>query len=199
MLSLDASKAFDRVMYTKLFQILIDKSVCPLIIRFLINIYTISSAIVSWNNILSDPFNFKNGVKQGAVISAPLFAMYVDPLLNNVNECKKGCFIGGLCANAFSYADDIVLLSPSCTALRDMILICETFADEYKIIFNPDKCTLLIFSNHDFNFNNINVTVCGKRVSNVIKEKHLGHIFKSQYNMSYNLIDLDLVIKYLKV
>ena len=199
MLSLDASKAFDRVMYTKLFQILLDKSICPLIIRFLINIYIVSSAIVSWNNVLSDPFNLKNGVKQGAVMSAPLFAMYVDPLLDKLNNCKKGCFIGELCANAFSYADDLVLLSPSCTALREMILICEKYAEEYQIIFNPDKCTLLIFSNHDFMADNVNVTVCGKRVLNVKKEKHLGHIFKTQYNMSYNLIDLDLVIKDLKV
>ena len=199
MLSLDASKAFDRVMYTKLFQTLIDKSICPLIIRFLMKIYTISSAVVSWNNMISNSFIFKNGVKQGAVISAPLFAMYVDPLLDNLNKCKKGCFIGGICANAFSYADDVVLLSPSCTALRDMILICEDFADEYQIIFNPDKCTLLIFSNHNFNINDINVKVCGKQVANVRKEKHLGHIFKSQYNMSYNLIELDSVIKDLKV
>ena len=41
--------------------------------------------------------------------------------------------------------------------------------------------------------------VCGKQVANVRKEKHLGHIFKSQYNMSYNLIELDSVIKDLKV
>ena len=39
MLSLDASKAFDRVKYTKLFRLLIERSVCPLIIRFLMNIY----------------------------------------------------------------------------------------------------------------------------------------------------------------
>ena len=39
MLSLDASKAFDRVKYTKLFRILIERSVCPLIIRLLINIF----------------------------------------------------------------------------------------------------------------------------------------------------------------
>ncbi|CAL4208272.1 unnamed protein product, partial [Meganyctiphanes norvegica] len=57
MLSLDASKAFDRVMHTKLFQILIDKSICPLVIRFLINIYVVSSAIVKWNSAMSDPFD----------------------------------------------------------------------------------------------------------------------------------------------
>ena len=118
MLPLDASKAFDRVKYTKLFKLLIDRSVCPLIIRFLINIYIFSSATVRWNKSESGSFFISNGVKQGAIISAPLFAIYIDPLLSKLNKTKKGCYIGNICANAFAYADDIVILSPSCSALR---------------------------------------------------------------------------------
>ena len=51
-----------------------------------------------------------------------------------------------MCANAFAYADDLVLLSPTCTGLRSMINICEIFSNEYKLQFNPDKCTLVIFN-----------------------------------------------------
>ena len=36
------------------------------------------------------------------------------------------------------------LLSPTYTALKSMIEICEQFSDDYKLHFNPDKCTLLI-------------------------------------------------------
>ena len=36
------------------------------------------------------------------------------------------------------------LLSPTYTALKSMIEICEQFSDDYKLQFNPDKCTLLI-------------------------------------------------------
>ena len=117
MLSLDASKAFDKVKYTKLFKLLIGRSVCPLLIRFLINIYIFSSATVKWNMCESDSFNIGNGVKQGAIISAPLFAIYIDPLMSKLNETKQGCYIGNICANAFAYADNIILLSPSCSAL----------------------------------------------------------------------------------
>ena len=56
-------------------------------------------------------------------------------------------------ANAFGYADDIVILSPTCKGLKLMIKICEDYADEYKILFNPDKCTLLIFYDSDFYHN----------------------------------------------
>ena len=93
MLSLDASKAFDLVQYSKLFKLLIERNICPLIIRYLINIYLASSAIVKWNGAKSEPFKICNGVKQGGVISALLFAVYIDPLLNNLHQSKKGCFI----------------------------------------------------------------------------------------------------------
>ena len=101
MLSLDATKAFDKVQYTKLFKLLIKREICSLIIRFIINTYLISTALVKWNEKESDSFPLLNGVKQGAVISAPLFAVYINPLLENLIKCKKGCHIGNRpgCAN----------------------------------------------------------------------------------------------------
>merc|ERR1711888_146635 len=80
-------------------------------------------------------FTISNGVKQGAIISAPLFAIYIDPLISKLNAAKQGCYIGNICANAFAYADDIVILSPSCSALRELIAICEYMANELEIKF----------------------------------------------------------------
>ena len=94
MLSLDATKAFDRVQHSKLFNKLIERDICPLIIRFLMNSYLISKSLVKWNNTKSSSFNLNNGVKQGAVLSAPLFALYIDDLLNQLNKTKQGCHIG---------------------------------------------------------------------------------------------------------
>ena len=79
MLSLDATKAFDLVQYSKLFKLLIERDICPLLIRFLINIYLSSLAIVKWNGAQSQPYSLGNGVKQGAVISAPLFCSLHKP------------------------------------------------------------------------------------------------------------------------
>ena len=195
MLSLDASKAFDRVQYSKMFETLIEKDVCPLIIRFILNSYLISKSVVKWNQMNSEHFSINNGVKQGAVLSAPLFALYVDDLLNKLNNCKVGCHIGSMSANAFGYADDIIILSPTCKALKLMIKICEDYAEDYKILFNPDKCTLLIFSDSDHYHNNVNITISGCRIKNVKKEKHLGHTFQN----SHNIIDFDNVIRDIKV
>merc|ERR1711888_124261 len=95
----------------------------------------ISKSLVKWNKTQCEPFSINNSVKQGAVLSSPLFALYVDDLLIKLNNSKQGCHIGYMSVNAFGYADDIVFLSPSCKALRFLIAICEKYANECKIQF----------------------------------------------------------------
>ncbi len=145
MLLLDATQAFDRVKYSKLFSLLIERNICPLVIRLLLNMYLISTAVVSWNGVRSDQFKLCNGVKQGGVISPLLFSVYIDPLLQQLNETKLRCYMGDICSNAFAYADDIVVLSPTCNALRKMVGICERYATNFSVSFNPNKCVLIIF------------------------------------------------------
>ena len=77
-LFLDASKAFDRVNYVKLFTLLCRRGVCPLICRLLLNIYKNQKLRLKWNGAYSDYFSVMNGVKQGGVISPCLFCVYID-------------------------------------------------------------------------------------------------------------------------
>ena len=178
---------------------LIKRSVCPLIIRLLLNIYVISKAVVKWNDCYSEEFSINNGVKQGAIISSPLFSLYIEPMIQKLNKSKIGCHIGNLCANAFAYADDLVILSPSCSALNEMIGICELYANEYKLKFNPEKCTLLIFADSEFYFNNVNITLNGCRIKNVHSEFHLGHQFCSSFTQTSNMIHFENIIRDIKV
>ena len=62
---LDASKAFDRVHYGKLFNILLYKEVPFVIIRLLLDAYIRQEARVIWNSCKSQYFRVMNGVKQG--------------------------------------------------------------------------------------------------------------------------------------
>ena len=78
---LDASKAYDRVNYIKLFEKLLRKGMCPLTVRLLLSMYTNQKLQVKWNNHLTQKFNVTNGVRQGGVISPLLFSIYVDDLL----------------------------------------------------------------------------------------------------------------------
>ena len=69
MLLLDASNAFDRVEYLKLFSDLRDRKLCPIVLRLLMNIYVNQCLQVKWNSLVSDRFSIANRVKQGGVVS----------------------------------------------------------------------------------------------------------------------------------
>jgi len=54
-----------------------------------------------------------NDVKQGGVFSPILFCLYIDGLFVALSKAGVGCFIVENLEEAFVYADDLVLLSPS--------------------------------------------------------------------------------------
>ena len=64
---LDASKAFDRVNYCKLFKKMLDKNISSLVLRLLLHMYSHQVLQVRWGEVVSDKFIATNGVKQGGV------------------------------------------------------------------------------------------------------------------------------------
>jgi len=106
---LDASKAFDRLHFCKLFKLLLKRQLPAHILRVPINLYTNSCVRIAWGAITSVYFSAVNGVKQGAVLSPILFCFYIDALLLLLKKAGFGCYIGAHFVGALDYADDIVL------------------------------------------------------------------------------------------
>ena len=98
--------------------------------RWLLNVYLQQKLCVQWNNSFSDYFKVTNGFKQGGVISPVLFCLYIDGLLIELKRSGVGCYMGSVFAGAFGYADDLKLLTPTVTAMRKMVMICENYARE---------------------------------------------------------------------
>ena len=91
-----------------------------------------------------------NGVKQGrGVLSHVLFCLYIDDLLVTFFKSGVGCFIGKNCVGALAYADDIVLVAPTASALRKLLSIFGDYASEYCISFNAakSKCVIVLSKN----------------------------------------------------
>ena len=61
----DSSKAFDRMHYGKLFNILLSKKLPICIIRMLLDCYIRQESRASWSSYYADYFTMSNGVKQG--------------------------------------------------------------------------------------------------------------------------------------
>ena len=155
------------------------------IIRVLINFYTGNYVRVAWCGIVSDYFLAINGVKQGGVLSPVLFCLYIDGLLVALSKAGVGCFIGNNFVGALAYADDIVLLAPSASALRIMLAICDNYANEYCISFNANKskCLVVLPGNRRFLRNyidNCTFYVGNNPIEHVDSFAHLGHIITNQ-------------------
>ena len=61
---LDATKAFGRVEYVKLFPLLLKKGICPVITRLLLNMYINNRLTVVLGNNMSKLFRCRNGVNR---------------------------------------------------------------------------------------------------------------------------------------
>ena len=96
-------------------------------------------------------------------------------------------FAGALC-----YADDLVLLAPSPSALRIMLRCCENFSLLRGLRFNSSKTQLIRFSSSSSSSCTAHLHLCGHELPFRDTVMHLGHIL--QYNLS-DLPDVNLKLK----
>jgi len=78
---LDISKAFDKVNHYCMFIKLTNRSVLVVLLKVLINWYDKCAVFVRWNNVLSKCFYLMCSVRQGGVLSHPLFSVYVNDMI----------------------------------------------------------------------------------------------------------------------
>jgi len=76
MSALDASKAFDRVNHSKVFDKLVAQNMTNCILRVLVNWYGKLQSVVRWNCVFSSSFTVTCDVRQGGVLSPFLFNIY---------------------------------------------------------------------------------------------------------------------------
>ena len=83
---LDASKAFDKVNYEKLFTLLLNRKMPAIFLRLILDSYLRQYMMTKWNNCLSTRFSVTNGVKQGGVLSPLLFIIYFDEMIYRLKK-----------------------------------------------------------------------------------------------------------------
>ena len=83
--SLDASKAFDKVLHQGLFYKMILKGVSGLFVKLLMYWYSHLRSAVLWNSVLGECFSVMCGVRQGGVLSPYLFAFYINDIINSLD------------------------------------------------------------------------------------------------------------------
>ena len=175
---MDMTKAFDTVQHSSLFRKMLSQGMPPIIVRFVLVTYRNQRANVKWDNEMSEFFSIKNGVKQGAILSAVLYCVYTNGLFEELRRSKIGCYIGNTYVGVIGYADDLFLLSPTIDGLQEMLIICENYAKTHNLKFSTDsnpsksktKCMAFMKKERELR----RLTLCGNLLPWVSTGKHLG-------------------------
>ena len=193
---MDMKKAFDMVKHGIMFRKLIERNVPPIFLRLLLVMYMTQKAEVRWEGTISDAFAILNGVKQGAVLSAILFCIYIDDLLKMMRRNGEGCWVNNEYVGIIAYADDIVLLSPSIDGLQNMIDTCMRYTKIHNLTFstneNPQKSKTkcVAFQKKKRDVRNLHLN--NKTLPWVTSVKHLGTTLT---NMDGCRMDQDMLEK----
>ena len=98
-------------------------------------------------DMLSNQYSIFNGVKPGGCLSPTLFSNYSNNLIDELRSSNIGCRYDNHYMGVHCYADDIGLLSPTFSGLKEMSKLGEDYALKHKISFNASK-SQLIFLHH---------------------------------------------------
>lgn len=190
---LDCSKAFDTCKFATMFNKLLDTGLPPIVIRTMMVVYEQQYAWVKWGQAVSKRFNITNGTRQGSVASPVLWCVYLDLLIRELRELGLGCHVGGIFMGVVVYADDVLLMAPSRSAMQAMLKKCELYASKNNIMFSTDpdpgksktKCILVCGADKNL-VKPAALTLCGRELPWVSSANHLGHELHESGTMEHD-------------
>ena len=108
---MDVKSAFDVVVHPNLMRKLYNSGVNGLDWLMINSLHHESQTAVKWQGQLSSTYVNQQGVRQGGVLSADLFKVYDNGLLDRIQVSGKGARIGTIGIQAPACADDVTVLS----------------------------------------------------------------------------------------
>ena len=129
--------------------------------------------------MISDAFPAISGVRQGGVLSARFWAVYMDDLIVELRKSGVGCHISNYFIASILYADDVCLLAPCRKAIQVLLDICAKYACSWCILYNERKSKLMYFGKSFESFSCAPILLNGVPLEFVHEWKYLGVLLKS--------------------
>ena len=173
---LDAKSAFDVANHDHLLRKLYHAGVQDKHWTLISSLHENAASAVKWYNQVSDTFNVSQGVRQGGILSADLYKLYLNPLMDRIQLTKIGARIGNILCNQSGCADDMTLNSNEKNGLQILTDIAVYYSDLELYLLQIIKSVVLTVEP-----TNTRQTFCTKKITMKDKERkqvnsatHLG-------------------------
>jgi hypothetical protein len=103
------------------------------------DIYTESQEVVRWKGVDSRPYQVRQGVRQGGILSPILYKLYINGLLTSLEKNSIGMKIGTSFVGAPTCADDILLISSDRHQLQTMVDMAFEYSTKHRYEIHPEK------------------------------------------------------------
>jgi hypothetical protein len=152
----DVYKAYDTVWRDGLFHRLWAVGIRGKMWRILKDMYTNTRSVATWEGSTSaeGEFNVDMGLAQGDPLSPTLFAIFINPLLDAIEERCTGVPLGdsGVVLRSLLFADDQLGLSSTAADTETVIQTIDGYCGRWKIRLNKSKCWVLVVGPEEVNY-----------------------------------------------
>ena len=187
----DLKKAFDSVWRLGLlYKITKNENIGVKFYNLIKNMYKNTEASVKSKENISEYVSIDRGVKQGDNMSPNLFNVYINDLLENIDESCKPVTLQNMSMNCLMFADDILLLSETPEGLQNSINKLNSYCNKWQLTINTQKTKIMVFQQKNILYNKYDFYLNGDKLEKVLKYKYLGNIIEASGKLTSSHTEL---------
>jgi len=170
------SKTFDSVDHQILLRKLQDVGASTSVLQWFHSYLTNRYQVVRIHSAISDPLPVECGVRQGSILGALLFSIYVNDLPEVPRNCSTECYVDDTKLFVSFHSQDSRLIVEG---MNEDLLRVRNWCFRNRLLLNPDKTKLIVFGSRQ-----MTLSKSGKDIFPVQSAKDLGVILDP--NLSFD-------------
>ena len=170
----DFKKAFDYTDRDLLYCRLLNYGVTGKMLNIIQAMYQNSVNAIRVNGKLSNPFESKNGVKQGDNASPLCFNLFINHLICELKKCKIGIEVEGTIVNTLEYADGIALIAKNPHDMQVLLDKLNNWCTKWFVKVNAEKTKVVHFRKKAVKQSEQKLYIGTDNIDYIDKYKYLG-------------------------
>lgn len=180
----DFSKAYDTINRDLLWTKLKSYGINGKMFRSLRSIYSNVKCTVKVNDLKTDWFEVRSGLKQGCILSTLMFNLYINDLSDILSKLNKGILIQNSYINHLFYADDLVLMAENENDLQCLLDILSNWGKRNCMRVNLSKTKIIHFRNQSVANSSFQFKCGESDIEYTDKYKYLGLVLNEHLDYS---------------